>query len=282
MGTSSSSKGPRGRNPLIPSFLGGPAAGGSGGGDGSNGDGNGDDGASPSGSDRYKTARSNFSRYAASGGSDHASLGRAISNYIRRSSGGAGGASQKMTTSKSSASRLAGVLSAAATSSPQEALRQVGLGSLAGRPSNEIFEALVDVICPEGGTIDEAIARDAYVETIAALDEQGGIDFNALQPAQVEAILESFIAKSIDAKVCNEIGNRGISVPQTSATAQRVQDQLQDFIEGAVHDAMVGIRERGGLVFGNHVEAIVNDIYQYAFDMLLTAAEQLEQLEQQA
>ena len=60
-------------------------------------------------------------------------------------------------------------LNDAAANGVREALRTLNLEGLAGRPIEEIFAGLSDYICPEGGSIDEGIARDAFIETIGDL-----------------------------------------------------------------------------------------------------------------
>ena len=46
--------------------------------------------------DRFTAARGNFSRFAGSGGTDRASLGRAVSSYVSSASGGSRTAAQRM------------------------------------------------------------------------------------------------------------------------------------------------------------------------------------------
>ena len=45
---------------------------------------------------RYTSARNNFSRFASSGGRDRRSLGRSISNYVSKATGGSRTAAQRM------------------------------------------------------------------------------------------------------------------------------------------------------------------------------------------
>src|SRR5690606_26305012 len=100
MGTSNAYGGAGGSTPLIPSWLQGDGDGGIGAGAGA------DDGtqpASPDGSppavppapaprptapagasDRFTSARNNFTRFVSSGGSDRRSLGRAVSQYVSK------------------------------------------------------------------------------------------------------------------------------------------------------------------------------------------------------
>lgn len=63
------------------------------------------------------------------------------------------------------------------------ALRPFNLESLAGQPASVVFAALADVLCPAGGTIDEAIAREAMLATAAELTTSGDLQLDAMTPA---------------------------------------------------------------------------------------------------
>lgn len=117
-------------------------------------------------SNRFSAARENLSRFASSGGNDRRSLGRAISSYVRTSSGGAATAARRLAPSRTAAAGLATFLFSARSAGLGAALRRLNLNDLAGRPIQGVFLALTETLCPGGGTIDEAIARDAFIETI--------------------------------------------------------------------------------------------------------------------
>ncbi|MEO1513346.1 MAG: Qat anti-phage system associated protein QatB, partial [Planctomycetota bacterium] len=106
------------------------------------------------------------------------------------------------------ASGVAGLASAVATEGAEAALARFDLQGLAGRPATEVLEAVADAICPDGGTIDEAIARDSMLEAIADLAEQDPGAFNDLTTEQLNDFLCDVIARSIVTKVLNEIEPR--------------------------------------------------------------------------
>jgi hypothetical protein len=61
----------------------------------------------PAAGDRFTGARNNFSRFAGSGGTDRASLGRSLSHYVSTASGGSRTAAQRMARSPASGVPLA-------------------------------------------------------------------------------------------------------------------------------------------------------------------------------
>ena len=277
MGTSTAYSGPNGGTPLIPSWLGDdpvPAPSGSGpGGD--------EPPVSPSrppipemaDPQRFSGARSNFTRFAGSGGSDRASLGRAISSYVSKSTGGSRQAAQRMGSSRAAGSRLLGFLADAQARGVREALRELNLESLAGRPISEIFIGLADHICPGTGTVDEGIARDAYIETVVELASEGLTDLSTFTPEQMQMVFELYATHAIEARILNDIGTKAVMMPASAQVAHRVEQQLRDFIRGGVSDALVREREKSPTLSSERVHAFVDAVYESAFSILQALGE---------
>lgn len=289
MGTSNPYRGGSGAHPLVPSFL-TPAGPGSAGPEG-------DDPGSPpppgggapppaappanppsqpppADANRYRSARSNFTKFASSGGADRSRLGRSLASYVSTAVGGARTASARMAPSKAAGARLLGFLAAARERGAAEALREFHLETYAGRSIQEVFWGLIDVICPDGGTIDEGIAREAFVETVVDLTALGITDLDTLTPEQLETIFEAFVAHSIEARIYNDIGSKGISLPADLREVERVEVQLKDFIQRATRDALVAERDNGRGITSAQVTAVVDRIYEATFDLVRVLGEE--------
>ena len=286
MGTASPTSGPAGSTPLVPTWLDDqtapsalPVV-------------DGPDSAAPTSSeppqptieqagspspvpDRFRSPRSNFSRFAKSGGRDRASLGRALSTYVRDSSGGARTAARRMRPAAAAGARLLGFLTDTAAHGSTEALRRFNLQTLAGQPIAVVFASMVDFICGDGGATDEAIARDAFIETAAALAEIGVTDLDLLTLEQVAAAFECFVAHTIEDRILNDIGTRAIQLPASNGMVERIQQQLRDFLAGAVHDAIVQIVPDLANLDPRQVGASVQQIYEASFELIVTLAETL-------
>jgi hypothetical protein len=216
-------------------------------------------------------ARGNFTRFARSGGHDRRALGRAISSYVRGTGGGAR-AARRMGSSRSAGTALAGFLADAANRGMAEALRTLDLSDLAGRPPAEIFAALIDVFCPEGGTIDEAIAREAFVEMIIDLAELGIETITDLGPDRMPEVFECFAAHAIEARLETDIALKAVSLPTNRAAAQRVQDVLREFVRRAVHDIVARTEDLRTLT-QERISGWVDTVYAQAFELLRVYAE---------
>ena len=97
---------------------------------------------------------------------------------------------------------------------------------------------MVDFICPNAGSVDEGIAREAFVETIIELTTLGVTNLDALTPDQMQTVFELYATHAIEARLYNDIGTKVITAPADAQTALLVQEQLRDFIRNAVSDAL--------------------------------------------
>lgn len=277
MGTSTAYGGPGGSTPLVPTWLGDAGGGGASPspGDGTNGDGAAPPAAPirpaiPAAADpqRFSGARNSFTRFAGSGGTDRASLGRAVSRYVSTSSGGARQAAQRMGASRVSGAKLLGFLADAQARGVREALREFNLEALAGRPIVEIFVGLADVICPGAGTVDEGIAREAYIETIIELTTEGLTDLSTFTPDQMQIVFELYVTHAIEARICNDIGTKAVTMPTDVQAAHRVEAQLRDFIRGGVSDALTRARSESPNLPPERIQSFVDTVYESAFAIL--------------
>lgn len=227
----------------------------------------------PADPSRFTGARNNFTRFATSGGSDRASLGRAVSSYVSTSSGGARQAALRMGASRNAGARLLGFLSDAQARGAREALRSLNLEGLAGRPIDEVFTGLADYICPNVGTVDEGIAREAFVETIIELTTLGVTDLDSLTPEQMQTVFELYATHAIEARLCNDIGTKIITAPADPQSALRVQEQLRDFIRNGVSDALTAARAETPALTQDRVQSFVDMVYERAFGILQALGE---------
>ena len=287
MGTSSSSSGSGSGTPLVPSWLDDPDSGPLPGGDGrpppvDDGDAgggqdeqqDGDEGGKeppqpvPATKERFRSARNNFSRFAGSGGSDGRALRRAVRDYVRTGTGGTGNAVRRMAPSQAAAGRALGVLRAVQRDGIRETLRRINLQNFSGRSVQEIFTGITEVVCHDGGSIDEAIARDAWLETIAELDQFGIDNLDALTDEQVQELFLSFVAHSIGARLYQEIGVNGFKLSDDLDDIERFDEQFKEYIERAVRDSFSGDISTLSNMSDDDIGSVVDSTYLEAWELL--------------
>jgi hypothetical protein len=215
--------------------------------------------------------RSSFSHFVSTG--SRASLGSALSNYVRHGTGGAGRAAQRMGASRATASQLLGIVRDVQSLGAAQILSRFNLSGLSGQSASTVFVALLEFVCPPGGAVDEAIARQAMLNAIADL-AKAEVAFDALNADQLQGFFIEFIVRSIEGRVMADLGHRAISMPADVAAVQRVQDQLHDFVAGCTRNALTGRLVGVARMTDQQINQRVTEIYEAAFDLVEAAAEE--------
>jgi hypothetical protein len=288
MGTSGSSKGSHSGTPLVPSWLNEPQTDSLPGGDGDTDDGGTDapdDGNldAPDGQDnqpqpttqplpepaRFQYARGNFSRFASSGGNNSRAMRRAMRDYVRSGTGGSGNAVRRMGASRAAASNALGILRGIQRDGIRETLRRLNLQSLIGRPSQDVFLGLTEVVCRDGGLIDQAIARDAWLETVAELDQMEIQDLDTLNGVQIREVFLSFIAHTIEIMLYREVGVNGFRFAEDIDNIEAFDAQFKSYIERAVRDSFSSDLTVVSAMSDSDIKRIVDRTYRETWDLLV-------------
>lgn len=222
----------------------------------------------PAVADRFTIPRTNLSKFARSGGGNRSAMGRAVAEYVSKSTGGAKNAARKMGSSRIAGRQLLTFLLNVTEKGIQDTLRSLKLDTLSGKPILDVFLGISDFVCPEGGDVDANIAREAYFETIAELASVGVTDFERMTAEQIQTIFELFTTNAIEARILNDIGNKVISVPSTPADSINVQELLKEFIRNSVADALATTQGLLESARSNKALAFVDEVYEKAFTLL--------------
>lgn len=217
---------------------------------------------------RFSAARGNFTRFAASSGTDSQALGRALRDYVQSSSGGTSGAVRRMAPSRRSAAKAFGVINSFAENGVTQTLQQLNFTHLVGQPIERILPALVDHICGDGGSVDEAIARDAWTETVAwFLDgqETDTSDFSALD---WRAAIEVFVANIIMQNVYQAIGVNALARALSDTAIESYERAMRGHIRGFVSDAFHKRAPDGEPVPSDSLNEIIDLVFEECIGQL--------------
>lgn len=255
MGTSTSNPGQKGGTPLIPSWL--------------------DDKdypPQPQAPDRFSIPRGNFTRFindkrsGNSGGARH--LSRAASHYVRNSLGGSSNATARLGAARTSAVRILSVFNSIITRGVGETQRSFKLGDIIGKKATDALLMISEFVCPDGGSTNEGIARDSYIEAIIAMPGLQEKNIEALSPPEFLAFTQHYMAKVIETRLINDIGTKSFSLPDSVAQIDEIQQQLSGFISGAVSDAITKLRVDISQIDSTQATNIVDSIYKKSYDLL--------------
>ena len=218
---------------------------------------------------RFQTARRNFSSFARSGGNDGGALRRAVRDYVRSGTRGGANAARRMGSSRAAGSGVLGVFRGIQRDGVDATLRRLNLGNLVGRPPEDVFLGLTDIICADGGSIDEGIARDAWLETVAELDKLGIDDLGALTTQQMQEVFLAFITHSIETRLFQEIGANGLRVAGDLDDIEVFEGQLRDYIRRSVRDSFSGDMDSLNGLGDRQIRDMVDQTYREAWDLLV-------------
>jgi len=213
--------------------------------------------------------RTAFSRFA--GGGSRSRLDSGLGGYVG-AVGGSRGAARRMGSSRGSAANVLGLIRDIRSVGPAGALARFNLQTLAGRPADEVFIRLLDQLCPVGGTVDEAIARQGMLQAIDKLAE-ANLTFEQLTAEQLEEFVSDFVTATIEARVLNDIGVRGIALPEDVGAVDNIQGQLHDAISGCVREAMAGQVQSVDGMKDADIAQLVDRLYEASFDLIAALAE---------
>lgn len=218
------------------------------------------------------TARGNLTRGARR--SDSRAIRRGVGQYVTASGGGRG-ATRRMSSSRALAGGIASFARSFINQGPTEALRSFNLQRLAGAPAVDVFISLTEALCPPGGTIDEAIARDAMLETVAALAEGGVGNFDDLTKDDLQEFFIGVVSRSIEGKIFNEVGTNSIRFSPDLVAVELMQHMLHDFVDGCVRDKFAASGSSLADINSQQIDDFVSDLYAATFDLMQTLGEAL-------
>lgn len=260
MGTSTSNIGQNGRTPLVPSWLD---------------ENDEEDNIIPQQGDpkRFKDPRGNFTRFVNSGGRNKDNLYRATSQYVRESLGGAKNAVTRLGAARNSTVRLVSVLGSISGQGIRVASEKFGLGDLIGKSASDVFLKIMDFVCPDGGRTDEGIARSSYIETLESIPELNDILIEDMTEKQFLIFTEIYMSNVIQERLLNDIGNKTILLPNDVNAVETIQEQLNDFVFGAISDAIVHLNVEIKNIDSTQTSDIVDSVYERAYSILSSMEE---------
>lgn len=225
------------------------------------------------GTGSLRGARSSFTRFARTG--SPSDLGNALSSYVRKGVGGSARGARRMGTSRATAGQLLTIFGDVQRNGAAETLRRLQLTVAPGQPASQVLLALLEFICPPGGAIDEGVARQAALNTIAELDEAGSGSFEDMTQTDRQNFFLDFVASSIESMILADLGGRGITMPDDVEAVERIQSQLSSFITGCTRGQLANRLEQWPAPTDQEVNQVTSAIYEAAFDLIATAAENL-------
>ena len=177
---------------------------------------------------------------------------------MRNSLGGSSNATTRLGAARTSAVRMFSVFNSIIKRGVDETQRSFKLGDIIGKKASEALLMIGEFVCPDGGSTDEGIARDSYIEAIIAMPELQEKNIEALSPPEFLAFTQHYMAKVIEDRLINDIGTKSFSLPDSVTQIDEIQQQLSGFISGAVSDAVTKLNVDISQIDSSQVKTIVD------------------------
>lgn len=206
---------------------------------------------------RFRSPRTRFTNYLKGG--DLRGLGRSLGSYVNSGTGGASNAVRRMGSAPAVAGRALNFFRTASSEGAGKALKELDLSHLEGQPVDLVLSEVMNVLCPPGGPIDEAISRDAFVQATKGVDSLDGMTSD-----QVKLVFVRFVARSIFGRILIDIGNNSISLPQSADQVEFIQNEILGFIGNVVEKSI----EDADLMGTQEINELVDSVYRDAFELM--------------
>jgi hypothetical protein len=110
---------------------------------------------------------------------------------------------------------------------------------------------------------------------LEAIDKlaDANLTFEELTPEQLEEFVADFITATIEARVLNDIGVKGIKLPEDVDAIDNLQGQLHDAIAGCVREALADHVDGVDGMTDTDIAQLADRLYEASFDLVAALAE---------
>lgn len=187
--------------------------------------------------------------------------------------GGGGGATAR-TRAAGAGARLGQFLSGVASSGLAPTLESFGLSDLVGKPLQEVFDAIIDRLCEDGGLLDDSALTEAMARTLNELGEKAETveEFDKLlseTPDDLEGYLQAFFANLLAANFeQKEGGFVREKIPQDQC--DRFFKESRELIRSLVSEELAKERDLSSIDWaGAEAVSIADQINQEVLNILI-------------
>jgi hypothetical protein len=259
VGTSSSYRGPAGRNPLLPPWAEEPPATGFAEGEQSANDGHqapvdgADQNPSPTEAQPqpvqqtlppvtprpWGKAKEAMGKAARAGARSDANT-RGVGRRFVASLGGARRAATSSPAGRTTTARLGGFLAGVARDGAARTFERLGLAQYVGQSLAALLVALGELLAPTNETTDDAFAAVALHETMAELVEELGVEehgidaFSRIDEGVAKHTMERYVARLVTARLLHVLSAELESGAVSADRAVAVEFEIGDFVESSV------------------------------------------------
>ena len=214
---------------------------------------------------RFNGTNLNLNRFARTGSRD--SMRKGIREYVQKGLGGSHWASQRMAGTPRRARALYGVLHALSSgaSSPETDLG-IDTEDLAGRPTHEILDHIVEGLSPSDGSQDSEASRISIFNALSRLiGEDPTAEINSLTNEQIDLAIELFVGEEICRRIELDVGNTILTNANRAVSAINLLGEIHRYVGQAVSLSFRNIVSISRPLTRSSIAGIVSKIIQDVF-----------------
>lgn len=217
-------------------------------------------------SNRFTAARRNLGIYMRSGESQ--SLRKAIGHYVRHGLGGASRAAGKMKFVAAVGAKTLSLFSGTQSAEQLQFKTKIETLLASSHTTEDVISTIVDFVMPSSGTVDEETCRDAMAEALSdLLSERSDMDIAALSEDDRWALLEHFVGKAIVRQLILDIGQILESDAISITTKIHRLEEMEQFVQATVTESFHNIRSRNANISQDDFSKIINDVLEITFQV---------------
>ena len=215
-------------------------------------------------SNRFTSARRNLSAYIRNGRDE--SLRHAIRSYVRNGLGGASRAASRMRVATAAGVRTFLLLSG--TGSTEQAQFKEKLTALLNseHTTEDVISVIINFVFPSIGSVDEESCRNAMAEALSdLLLDKPDVDIVNLPEKDIWWLLEVFLGKAIVKQVTFDIGQVFESDAINIDDKIHRLEEIDLFVQSVVSVSCQKVREKNGDLSQNDIAGIIRDAVALTF-----------------
>ena len=154
---------------------------------------------------RFGSARRSMGEYVRSGSKDSAR--RSLGHYSKTGMGGAQNVARRMRTSTKTASNFFNTFRSLRDDTTFSLGKEISELKNRGADASEIIDAIVDHVCPKGGSVDEVSCRDSGTSALSEfMDQNPDADFGNLSDDQIWSLTAIYLGNEVFNRIQMDIG----------------------------------------------------------------------------
>ena len=263
MGTSASSRGPGAGVPLVPEWV-APVP---------NQPASPQQGATPSPvippvapPRRFQATRLKLGQFGRGGSQDD--LKRGLGHYSRTGLGGAAVGTARMAATARTAGGLYGVLDSLRSGTPLPAGVALDPAQFAGKSQREVADLITQALRPVDGSQDSDAARDAVSRALSELLEQDpDANLTDLDPAQIDQIVESYIAHDLAHRIELDVGKAVLDKAPNYAEGVERLEEMKAYVRQEIARAFRARESIGQKLSQQNAAALSSAVLRDTFEI---------------